>query len=126
MQSIISLILFYSNLYGIDPQLAQAIVEQESAFKPNIVGSQGEIGLFQLHPKYFKLKKSKLLDVRTNIRLGIKHLSEVKKQCKHKIDNTWIICYNLGVAKASRIKHPKLFKYYKQVIKRYRRRQTNA
>jgi soluble lytic murein transglycosylase-like protein len=111
MEYIISLIIQHSKLHGIDPDISLAVAQIESKFDHKRIGELGEIGVFQLRPEYFPVSIVKL---ESNIKHGIKYLAYVKKYCGHQLDNTWVICYNLGVQGASKIKYPRLFNYYKK------------
>lgn len=115
--ALLSLLIQYSNYYGIDPQLSLAVAKVESSLNPKAIGPLGEIGLFQLRPEYFKKYTiNQLFDPRINIKLGIKHIYEKKKICKHQDNYSYILCYNLGEGGASRVKHPKKFPYYKKIM----------
>ena len=114
---IISLILQYSDQYNIDPVLVAAVIQNESSFNTKAVGPVGEVGLMQLRPEYFpQYSKQQLFNPKVNIRLGVEHLSRIKMSCKHQDKNTWIVCYNTGIAGGNKIKHPELFPYYKKVM----------
>jgi hypothetical protein len=116
-QAIIAIISYYASMYGIDPKLAVSVAMVESSLNPNAIGSKGEVGLFQLRPEIFNhIPKDKLITPETNIRNGIKHLAWNKKYCNHKKEKTWLICYNYGIGNAKKVKHPKLFPYYKKVM----------
>lgn len=113
---IIKLIQIYALAYNVDPRVAISVAAVESGFNSNVIGVTGDVGVFQLNPKSFPNYTIKQLkDPIINIELGIKYLAEVKKRCKHKDDNNWLICYNMGIKKASTIKHPELWKYTKKV-----------
>lgn len=115
---IITLIGYYSAIFNIDPKISLAVVEAESNFKVNLIGSKNERGLFQLMPQSFpKLKLKDLQDPETNIREGIKYLAWNKKYCPLKEDIQWVICWNYGIQNAKKVKHPKLFPYYKKIKK---------
>jgi len=104
--------------FNVKPELAVAIAKVESSLNPNAVGAIGEIGLFQIRPKYSKFTSSELFNIPTNIIEGLRMLRFAKKHCKHKIDYTWVTCYNAGLTGGSRIENPKEFDYYKKVMKR--------
>lgn len=116
METILALIAALSLQYNLDPNLVASIVEVESGFNPNAVGSVGELGLFQLRPEYFG---ADVADPIKNIRVGIKHLNVISKSCPHVKEFTWVICHNLGKKGAGRIKDPKSQTYYKKVMKNY-------
>lgn len=117
---IISLILHYSQIYHVDPIIALSVASVESGLNPNAVGPTKDLGVFQLNPKTFNsYSKKQLLDPETNIKLGVRYIAEMKRDCTHNIDNTYVLCYNLGTSGAKKVKHPKLFPYYKNVMKVY-------
>lgn len=116
--AIISLIMAAAPHFGIDPNLATAVAIQESSLNPRAVGAVGEIGLFQIRPKYSKFSTEELFNPIINITQGLIMLQFAKKYCKHKVDRTWLVCYNLGVTGGLKIKYPKKFDYYKKVMKR--------
>lgn len=111
--------LYYASLYNIDPALVMSVIKVESGFNPKTVGGAGEIGLMQLMPEYADVPRNKLFDIRTNIEVGVKKLAQFKKQCKHKAQHTWVICFNMGVAGAAKVKHPTLWPYYKKIKAEY-------
>lgn len=114
---IIKLITYYSFIYGIDPKLSLAVVEIESGFNSQVIGITQDVGLFQLNPKSFpQYTKKQLLNPQTNIELGIKYLVKMKKECKYKEDNLFLLCYNYGVKNANKVKHPELWPYTKKVF----------
>ena len=86
--------------YGVPAALVKAVIAQESAFKPNAGGTSGERGLMQLmertaralgHTGHLDL----LYDVRVNIPLGTRLLSENFRQSGGKWDVA-IAAYNAG------------------------------
>lgn len=119
---LIALIGYYSAVYGVDPKLALSVAVVESRLNPTAVSERGAIGVFQLMPQSFNMPARDLFNPEVNIKLGVKYLSWNKKYCKHKVDNTWLVCYNYGIGNAARVKYPKLFPYYKQVMKEYHER----
>lgn len=117
--TLLALVMYYANMYGVNPHLALSVIQVESGFNHKAVGLLGEIGLMQLRPEYVD-KSVNLFDPEINIKLGIKKLADVKKSCYHKKNKTFVICYNLGVKGGSRIKYPYKFSYYKKVIAAYK------
>ena len=115
---IISLIMGASAFFNLNPNLVVAVAKTESSLNPRAVGSVGEIGLFQVRPKYSKFSRKELFNPLINIVEGLRMLSFAKKHCKHRVDNSWLICYNLGVKGASKVRYPKKFDYYKKVMRR--------
>jgi soluble lytic murein transglycosylase-like protein len=109
-------ILFYSLQNDIDPKLTHAVIKHESNYNSSIVGAAGEIGLMQIRPEYVPESKQELFDPCTNVKRGTQILKHAKKYCKHTLDQTWVICYNLGIAGAKKVRYPKLFPYYKKIV----------
>lgn len=103
-----------------DPQLALAVVKVESNYNTSAVGSYGEVGLMQIRPEYSRHTATELLNPKTNVKEGIRKLKEAKKHCKHQVDNTWVICFNKGVAGGSKLKYPLKDSYYKNIMKEYK------
>jgi len=122
---IMAFILKYSVINDIDPRLVMAVVQVESAYNPKAKGPVGEIGLMQLRPNlYPKHTVAQLYDIETNIRLGTEHLATHMRHCSHG-GKLAVICYNLGVRGAKRIKNPTQFPYYKKVSNAYKRMPRN-
>ena len=100
--------------YQIDPNLILAVIKVESNFKVTAKGkSHGEVGLMQLHPRYFKTK----YDVKHNMETGVRYLAQVKKQCEPRYGRAWVVCYNTGTTK--KLKNPGGARYYKKVSLAY-------
>lgn len=117
--NISSMILSIAMQMSMDPMLVLSVVQVESNLNPNMTGKFGEVGLMQIRPEYSKLSKIQLLNPKQNIKEGIIKLKEARKHCKHQVDDTWLVCYNVGITGGSKIKHPKLFPYYKKVKEVY-------
>ena len=95
--------------YGIDEDFAVKIVCAESSLRPNETGIDGEIGLFQLHPKYLQwfseitfgpereITLKEAYDIRKNIKMGCRYLSFLKKRLgKHYTPALLAASYNAG------------------------------
>ena len=90
---------------GIDPAVALAIVYKESRFMPLSVSKTSDYGLFQIHCgkdfswcRKFKIKKTDLFDIETNIKYGFKIIkfcqaAAIKACGKHKCRH-WLFYYN--------------------------------
>lgn len=98
---------------GIDPNLAVAIAQVESSFNKDKEGKLGEKGLFQLRPEFHEFSES---DVYEQIEVAIKYLKYVQKHCEGIYDDAWFICYNTGPFREEKLKEPKKFIYYTQVM----------
>lgn len=115
---IVKLITITAMKYGVEPQVAVAVAAVESQFNPTVIGVTGDVGVFQLNPLSFPdYSVNQLKDPKLNIELGIKYLAKVKKECKHKDDINWLVCWNYGPKNAKKVKHPSLFPYVKKVTK---------
>jgi len=67
---------------GIDPNLALALVQQESGFNPNAKSGVGAMGLFQLMPATAKGLGVDPSNVDDNIKGGVTYLSQLLKKYK--------------------------------------------
>lgn len=109
------LITFYSLVNGIEPTLSFQIAKLESGMNPKAISKTGDGGLFQLNERFYKFHNPDWTYIpETNMAIALKTLKELKNKCKHKLHNTYIICYNLGVTGGSKIKNPYTQTYYKK------------
>ena len=111
-----SCLLFYSFLAGIDPQLTQAVIQVESKGNPYAIGRLDDSGLMQIRHKLVPETQQQLFQSCTNIKRGVALLKQAREKCKHKLDNTWLVCYNAGLKGGSKIRHASSFIYYKKVM----------
>lgn len=112
-----SCLLFYSLLAGIDPQITQAVIQVESRGNPFAVGKLGDSGLMQIRHQFVPETQQQLFQSCTNIKRGVTILKQAKEKCKHKLNNTWLVCYNVGIKGGLKIRHPSKFIYYKKVMR---------
>jgi soluble lytic murein transglycosylase-like protein len=94
------LISKYADEYDVPEELALAVVQIESNFRPTVKGSAGEIGLMQIKPATARLMGYHgpdygLYDPETNIRYGMKYLAGAHELGGGKICGT-ILKYNAG------------------------------
>jgi hypothetical protein len=82
-----------ANSQGVPPAIALAVAQQESEFNQGAIGSQGEVGVFQLMPKFFA-QQGDLSDVFTNVNLGVGYLAQLYR--KYGDWNTALAAYNWG------------------------------
>lgn len=109
------LITFYSIINGIDPALSFQLVKLESGMNPDAISRTGDGGLLQLNRRFYKFHNPKwIFNSEINLNLAMKTLSSLKNKCKHKNNNSYIVCYNLGIKGGSRIKNPFSQTYYKK------------
>lgn len=120
MNTVMSLITYYSIAMNFDPALSLAVVRQETNFNNNVVGDVGEIGLFQVRPEYVSnYSKKELQNPEINIKVGIMLLKDAKKRCKHQRNLEWLVCYNAGIVGGSKYKYPSKAEYVIRVNKFY-------
>lgn len=114
-------ISMYSAINGLDPALVKAVIKVESNWDSSAIGRHNDLGLMQIRQHIVAPHRTKkeLLNPFVNVTEGIRHLGWTKKHCKHKVELSWLSCYNMGVSKASSLKHPKEFDYVKKVRKVY-------
>lgn len=109
------IITFYSIVNGIDPSISFQMARIESGMNSNAVSISGDGGLFQLNKRYYKFHNYKwVLDPYINTALAMNLLGNLKSKCKHKRNNSYIVCYNIGVYGASKIKNPENQSYFKK------------
>lgn len=100
---------------GVDQNLLFAIAKVESSMRPDAVGSVGELGLFQLRPKYYAKKNPQLLfDPQHSAKVAAKVLKWKLERCKS-MGNAAFVCYNRGVTGGLRLKSPRKTDYYRKV-----------
>lgn len=112
-------IMLASMLYNVDQNLIKSVIYTESKYQYLAVGSSNDIGLMQVRASLVPHHVELLQEPCVNIFLGTKILSENKYRCKHKLDKTFVICYNKGVTGGSRVTTPHSDNYYKKVKARY-------
>ena len=71
---------FYSNMYGVDPELARRIALKESKFDPKAISPSGAIGIMQLMPKTAAGLGVDPYNPEENIKGGVKYYSEMSKK----------------------------------------------
>lgn len=115
-------VVLLSVLYGIDTDLATSMAHVESSFNPKADSKTGDGGLFQLNKKYYRFHNPKwIYDPQINTALAMKTLQDLKETCHHKLQKTYVLCYNLGKAGAKKIKLPQNQTYYKKLNYVWRR-----
>lgn len=115
--AIISLIISYAQIIGVDSRVALAVAKVESNYDHKAISAdRHDYGVFQLRAKYYpEFSKKELLNPHTNIVLGLITLKQMRKECPHKLDKAWTICFNRGIAGAKKVKYPEKDKYVKKV-----------
>ena len=100
-----SSIIQESQKYNLDPLFVMAVIQTESKFNPEIIGSHGEIGLMQIKPdtaawivEKYKLditNEINLKDPKVNIQIGTAYLSYLRTSFPKK-PTRYIAAYNMG------------------------------
>ncbi len=85
---------------GLPPEIADAVAEVESAYRPQAMGQAGEIGLMQVLPSTARMlgfagTNPELADPATNIRYGVHYLSGAWKLADEDICTT-VMKYRAG------------------------------
>lgn len=92
----------YANRFGVDPQLARAIVSVESCFDPEAVSRVGAQGLMQLMPATARaLGVEDVFNIHENLRAGVQYF----KQLHRRYDGDTVLAlaaYNAGPAAVDR------------------------
>ena len=110
------LITFYSLVNGIDTNMAFQMARVESNMNPNALSRTNDGGLYQLNRKSYKFHNEKWrFHPVTNMAIALDSLRKLKQTCSHKMSNSYILCYNSGIAGARRIKFPLKHPYYKKM-----------
>lgn len=99
-------IITEANRYNMDPLFITAVIQQESSFNPDQIGTVKEVGLMQVRPetaqwlnkKYHLVKKLNLKDPATNIKIGTFFLSNLRNRFD-KNSRHYISAYNMGATK---------------------------
>ncbi len=71
---------YWSRVFGVDPKLARALAWMESGFQPDVVSSDGAIGVMQLLPETWEFVDLVLIGRRTprtyqgNVQAGVRYL----------------------------------------------------
>lgn len=115
--TLLSCIYFYSFLNGIDPRITQAVIQTESNGNPYALSpDKKDGGLMQVRIQYVPETRAQLFQSCTNIARGTQLLKQAMNKCKHKANNTWLVCYNAGIKGGAKIKFPRKFPYYRKIV----------
>lgn len=107
----------YAAAYGVPADLARAVIQIESNYRPNARGSAGEVGLMQIKPATarmmgYKGSVKELFHPETNIKYGMKYLAKAHELGGGTTCGT-ILKYNAG--HAARRMNPVSSAYCKKV-----------
>ena len=110
------LITFYSMVNGVDTSLAFQMARVESNMNPNAVSRTEDGGLYQLNRNSHRFHNEKWrFQPVTNMAIALDYLGKLKEKCTHKSYNSYILCYNMGVHGARKIKSPFKHSYYRKM-----------
>lgn len=105
-----------SIFHGVDPETAIRIAKLESNFNPKALSKTKDGGLFQLNTRYHKFHNPDwIFDENINTYIAIQTLSKFKKICKYKSNYQFVLCYNMGLRGASKLKNPDGQTYIKKL-----------
>ncbi len=100
-----------SEKYGFDPVFLMAVIQNESSFKPEIIGSFGEIGLMQITPQTAQWITNKynlpwkgaesLKNPTTNIKIGAAYMAYLREKFAFH-SQLYLAAYNMGSANVYR------------------------
>jgi len=120
-----SLVDRYSEMYGVDKALINAVIKVESDFSPNARSSKGALGLMQLMPE-----TAKILGVKDpfspdqNIEAGVRYLRSLLDEFGGDTSLA-LAAYNAGPGLVKRLgripKIPETENYVRRIMEYYRR-----
>ena len=111
---------------GVEPGLVHALIEVESAYRPNAISPKGAVGLMQLLPETAqRYGVSNLTSVPDNLKAGTRHLRSLLDMFGERLDLV-LAAYNAGegaVRKYNNAIPPyrETRDYVPAVLKRYRK-----
>ncbi|MGZ3770034.1 MAG: lytic transglycosylase domain-containing protein [Bdellovibrio sp.] len=130
-KKIMKTILTASKQHEFDPLFVAAVIQTESTFNPEAIGTSGEIGLMQIMPdtaswiaekENIKYKnKNSLKDPVVNIKLGVAYMAFLRDYFE-KNPTRYIAAYNMGANNVKKlVSHSrKPTSYPTRVIKNYK------
>jgi soluble lytic murein transglycosylase-like protein len=116
---------------GVEPGLVHALIEVESAYRPNAISPKGAVGLMQLLPETAqRYGVSNLTSVPDNLKAGTRHLRSLLDVFGERLDLV-LAAYNAGegaVRKYNNAVPPyrETRDYVPAVLKRYRKAENPA
>jgi soluble lytic murein transglycosylase-like protein len=123
-QNALHAVKYYALRYGVQPELVEAIIDEESAWNPYAVSSKGAAGLMQLMPRTavrFRVHNRFLID--ENIRGGVAYVAWLTR-IFHGDLRLIAAAYYVGEqpirARGLAYSSPEVQQYVKRVARRYR------
>ncbi len=128
-QELANTIVEESNDAGVDPLFVLSVIQHESRFRNNTIGTSGEIGLMQVMPATAEWlseeygipyhEKSELFDPVMNIRMGVSYISWLRQKFPKTKDLA--SAYNMGPKNLrtalNEKRRPQI--YYSKILKNY-------
>ncbi len=105
-KDLVNIIVDAADRYGVYPPLMLSLAKHESSFNPNAVGITGDVGLFQLNPRYYNRNDAfnavKAADIATR---AIKDYEERFRVAgnKHLTRINAVMAYNWGPTRLDRV-----------------------
>lgn len=113
MSNYLHIILTLAQLYDVTEAEALAVARVESNYQMNVVGTHGEIGMFQIKPSTAQLPREDLLKPWVNTAAALEYLEHLKRICK--APHQHFLCYNMGPTKG-KYKSTQKSEYVKRVV----------
>ncbi|MFN8575223.1 MAG: lytic transglycosylase domain-containing protein [Candidatus Sericytochromatia bacterium] len=97
VKNISGTVVYYSDMYNVDPKLVLALIARESSFRANAVSSAGAVGLGQLMPGTAKdMGVEDRYNPEQNIMGTVKYLNWLLKRTNGDVDKA-LASYNMGI-----------------------------
>lgn len=101
-------------VYDIKVETAAAIIEVESSWRLNARGPAGEIGPFQLHPRFYPVPPT---DYKLQVVVALEKLRGLKRRLSPVYGDAWIVAYNYGETGLKALDQPTRTRYYQRIQK---------
>ena len=118
------LVQHYSRIHGIEPELAESIVEVESNWRPAAISLKGATGLMQLMPQTAqRFHVQNRFNIEQNIRGGVEYLAWLHKLFKgdlRLVTAAYVAGESRVIRRGLAYSCPEVFAYVQQVSRLYR------
>jgi len=120
----------YAGPYAIPPDLVDAIIEVESAWKPNAMSTKGAAGLMQLMPATATtFGVTNRFEIEPNIRAGVAYLAHLLTVFKGDVrlaTAAYIAGENRILSAGLRYSNAAVFDYVRKVIRLYQKNRLKS